>query len=192
VKRLLRIPLNAATVLSLLLCVTFCVLALSPLTVLRFPVGAGETYFIVNGRGGVRFVRQAAAAAVPSGFAPITSELDVINVSQPNGEPLPGFRNAGGAFDGSRLGWRRERVGWQMLPGSSGGVSRPGPNSLFVFDSASASLPYWLGILATGAVAALRLAPGRRARRAGVCAACGYDLRATSDRCPECGTIPTL
>lgn len=50
-------------------------------------------------------------------------------------------------------------------------------------------LPYWFLICLFGAWPLCLL--GRRirdGRRAGTCHRCGYDLRATPDRCPECGT----
>ena len=51
--------------------------------------------------------------------------------------------------------------------------------------------PHWAFALATSALPAMwlwwRRAGVRRLRR-GLCPACGYDVRATPGRCPECGT----
>ena len=51
----------------------------------------------------------------------------------------------------------------------------------------------WLVIAAIPAIGILipcrRWFIRRRLRRVGCCLRCGYDLRATPDRCPECGTF---
>ena len=54
-------------------------------------------------------------------------------------------------------------------------------------------IPYWFLTLTLAALpAGAAMKHGRRAkrRRRGLCPACGYDLRATPDRCPECGAVP--
>jgi hypothetical protein len=54
-------------------------------------------------------------------------------------------------------------------------------------------IPYWFLACASAALPVGRslIALTRvRRRRPGHCVKCGYDLRATPDRCPECGAIP--
>lgn len=51
--------------------------------------------------------------------------------------------------------------------------------------------PLWLVTLITAALPAHRLRQRRsraRRRKLGLCVQCGYDLRSSKDRCPECAT----
>jgi len=60
-------------------------------------------------------------------------------------------------------------------------------------QSLTVMLPYWLVAILTFAfpcVQIIRRFPRDRRIRAGLCPICGYDLRATPGRCPECGTVP--
>ena len=62
------------------------------------------------------------------------------------------------------------------------GVS-PGQDSLIF-------VPHALVVIVSGvtaSVAGLQSRRLRRRKRSDVCSVCGYDLRATPDRCPECG-----
>ena len=72
----------------------------------------------------------------------------------------------------------KDRFGFRWFTGDA-------QNSPFV------ALPYWALLLLSAAAPVARGVVwyrGRRRRRVGLCPSCGYDLRATPDRCPECGT----
>lgn len=71
---------------------------------------------------------------------------------------------------------------------------QPGGRIVRVFD-----VPHWafaVGFAAMPAVWIARVSAGRMRRRArqrhGRCAQCGYDLRASGDRCPECGALARI
>lgn len=55
----------------------------------------------------------------------------------------------------------------------------------------AASVPYWIVALIFAALTSLLLRRQWKLRqvRMGCCPTCGYDLRATPERCPECGRV---
>lgn len=56
-------------------------------------------------------------------------------------------------------------------------------------------LPHWVFVLVIAALPVLWINSHlrrRRRRKQGLCLVCGYDLRASKERCPECGTAIPL
>jgi len=54
-------------------------------------------------------------------------------------------------------------------------------------------VPGWFAVIATAFLPSLWIIRYRRRTRRtlGQCSVCGYDLRATPNRCPECGNVPS-
>ena len=83
---------------------------------------------------------------------------------------------------GRRDGFRLVGFGWSR-------TQRPLPEAV---DATRAAVPCWALWLSSAVLpwAWWRQWRRRRARRRrGACLACGYDLRATPGRCPECGAV---
>lgn len=79
-------------------------------------------------------------------------------------------------------------LGWDSGTSSSGPPFFPRPVTI---GTAQVVVPFWLILLLTAVLPTAwlgRRLRSRARRRKGQSPACGYDLRANSDRCPECGT----
>jgi hypothetical protein len=106
---------------------------------------------------------------------------------RPKGVRLPeDFLDApsnGGPVDRRFLGFRYARNDkWWPLSQLPQGY--PTARSLAIY------VPHWAVVLLTGVLPVtwlVRTLRARRRLRCGLCPSCGYDLRATPGRCPECG-----
>jgi hypothetical protein len=124
------------------------------------------------------------------GFAPGSMarlSLGVLNGSASSN--LPVLPSGGGMRLSADLGFYAGGVRNGFGFGRSEAIITPGTA---FFRARVIAIPYWVLVatpLLIGAAAA-KLG-SRRRHAAGMCRKCGYDLRATPDRCPECGTIPS-
>jgi hypothetical protein len=185
VRRLVRIIVNALTVLSLLLCAATCVLWVRSYSgtdyLSRSQLLSSNPAEVTTRRHGVAWTHgEVRVSAGTSTYLP---------AGPPDPAAYWGWGRLGPghmgwdatpvASDWDRIGFHRYQTGWSasFADDQEGGVA----------------VPAWLPVLA---LALPSLAWGvRRVRRrrrldTGLCPACGYDLRATPDRCPECGCVP--
>lgn len=97
---------------------------------------------------------------------------------------------------GQRPDWEFAGLGFvAFTEDATTSLSMPTAVRRIILPVKTLHVPYWLLIapwLIIPACWALSWSGSRRREAAGLCSYCGYDLRATPDRCPECGrvTIP--
>ncbi len=195
-KRIARILCAGPTVLSLLLC-----LASAGFWVRSAKTGdwigweeldKAQYYFhqytLVSARGGVRFVTYHYSAhsygdfPTPHGHRFLSRSDDAnwypVFANWPRSEFFNGYKTyAGGGFE--------------LVPRAE--LYLPSDRKTYI-AATSITLPHWSLVILFSLLPSRflfrRVRVGWRARRRsrGLCPTCGYDLRASSERCPECGT----
>jgi hypothetical protein len=189
-RRLRRIVLNAATVLSLLLSMATLALWIASgwiyLSVNHVAVDqANPTWLITefaasSGYGELRFAR------VRTWYHTPTARLALGQISDPGGWHFRQHKVDDDLIDRPRAFLRNLKFRYLTDTRAMPMYGRDEDMSLYV--------PYWFPFLVGAFLPGLRL--WRRSRRPlgarrNLCPACGYDLRATPDRCPECGRRAT-
>ena len=167
-----RRAIRILAALSLLLCVAAVALWVRSyryLTVARLYLPRASVQAGVMANDGRLVIVVHSFAARPAGA--FDSELRWDEPAMPTIRSASAWTGAGG--------WDREWIGFGVSSSPARGWRRR-----------VITVPLWFVVLillsaAAGAVRTLR----RSRTAAGSCRACGYDLRATPDRCPECGTL---
>jgi hypothetical protein len=207
-RRLSRLLLNAATAVSLVLCVATAVLWVRSYWVIdRVTHRSARLHRVASG-GGVVF------------FDALTLVGDLGSWRIPTAPPRTTTMDFARWPEARRIAPGAGPWGWTTLPSTRDGLRKEAwaaaPPSRLVprVDDVDArrevtfnnvdgsmttyrlvghrlSLPHWVIVALAAGVPGWRVSVcGRRALRArlNLCPNCGYDLRATPERCPECGT----
>ena len=149
-------------------------------------VGVGRRVWSLGGSGTVAVTEAALASA--RGRVVLGTRSRQFAGGTPGGparRSVQWFRGRGWLYNDVRL---RD---WYGPGGFEFGFSSTGPG--LGRDGWTLYVPYWFLLLLTAAMPGYRLSRARSLRRQArrqlnLCRRCGYDLRATPDRCPECGT----
>jgi hypothetical protein len=192
---------------SLLLCAAVCVLWVRSYWISDYlqtdPAGAGWKRDTAFSKGGAGYSAGPAGASLAQWYVGSAGgALSIgrcVNRWPPGAEVWLGddpyrlgigtrhFRPSFG--DGSGFPQHRGSLGFEAVSDFKvfGGVR--------TFQMAEKQVPHWAIVLPTAVLAVPfvrvlvdRVRLGKRLR-VGVCSSCGYDIRATPDRCPECGMI---
>ena len=167
---------NRLATISLSLCVllvAFWILSIVHVDVVRWPANARESWVIAHSDGG--FI-------VGRSFQSVTSfRFDGFTGDLPAREPVWFF------ILGDNPARGREVAGFGYVERLDPFTGRPTTWAYFA--------AYWPLMLLTSVYPIVWLVGWRSRHRrfnSGRCTRCGYDVRATPDRCPECGQMTTL
>jgi hypothetical protein len=193
-RRWLRILLNVGTLVSLLLCVailTLWVRSYWSIETLKWELPRGDGSRSAERR----MVSSVQGKMIAASILERTSErFAPLNPSP--GKPVRLTRRVADAAAIAEEQFHispRELDGFRLM--QFGWLHRDYPRADGGLEAYRALvLPYWMILTIFGALPLTRVAKllgrVRRRRGSGHCPTCNYDLRATPDRCPECGAVP--
>jgi hypothetical protein len=153
----------------------------------------GAARFLVIGGGRMFLVTQRAHGASDGSWVADVGRYGALDVRS-GGVSVAEVTSSGSVPPGGPLGFST--------------FSTPGPAVRFQTPAGSVATcsvvtsgfgaPLWVLLVVTGVLPAASAAREVRRRRttararSGLCTSCGYDLRASPERCPECGRVPAI